>query len=541
MPEPTPLALSSRLSSEDLLLASIYRWACWLMITTSVAVMIGRILQVRATTGETPMLSANDRSRWCTVRALVENGTYAIDPIIREKHPQTHRRFWSSIDRVRHKGPDGREHDFSSKPTLFPTMVAGEYWIIRQLTGTTLAHDPFFVMRWMLVLTNVLPLILYFVILMRLVEQLATTTLARLYVMAAATWTTYLTTFAVTLNNHLPAAISVLVSVALLHRVWRGVRCGWWCFAGLGLCSSFAVANELPAMAFFVMVGVAALWKSPRLTLTGFVPAAVLVAAGFFGTNYLAHGSWIPAYAHRHDGQLVLRVDATLAGELDQQQLPDALRHAMNSVSISLSDQALVLADKPGARWEIWDRVGQKRFALVRSGAKIEVRFWGNWYDYAGSYWRNKQGVDRGEASRVRYAWHVLFGHHGVFSLTPIWLLAVGGCIMLIRRRQKDWWKFAAMVALLTLVCLAFYIARPVGDRNYGGVTSGFRWMFWFTPLWLLCSAPAADWILRTRTGRVLALLLLLISGISVTYGSANPWIHPWLFDYGSFMGWWHY
>ena len=30
----------------------------------------------------TPFLSANDRSRWCTVRALVDEGTYAIDAMI---------------------------------------------------------------------------------------------------------------------------------------------------------------------------------------------------------------------------------------------------------------------------------------------------------------------------------------------------------------------------------------------------------------------------------------------------------------------------
>ena len=30
-----------------------------------------------------PFLSGNDRSRWCTVRALVEHGTYAIDDVMR--------------------------------------------------------------------------------------------------------------------------------------------------------------------------------------------------------------------------------------------------------------------------------------------------------------------------------------------------------------------------------------------------------------------------------------------------------------------------
>src|SRR5687767_9236954 len=48
-----------------------------------------------------PFLSANDRSRWTTVRALVEHGTYAIDDIIAEPN-------WDTIDMVKHKDLDGQ-------------------------------------------------------------------------------------------------------------------------------------------------------------------------------------------------------------------------------------------------------------------------------------------------------------------------------------------------------------------------------------------------------------------------------------------------
>ena len=87
------------------------------------------------------------------------------------KHPETERRYWKSIDMVRHRGPDGKEHYYSSKPPLFPTLLAGQYWVIRAVTGATLADDPFLVMRMMLVITNVLPLVLYFVVLWRLVDR----------------------------------------------------------------------------------------------------------------------------------------------------------------------------------------------------------------------------------------------------------------------------------------------------------------------------------------------------------------------------------
>ena len=63
-----------------------------LLIVCSTGAMIGRVLAVKAVhieTGggrirlvETPLLSANDRSRWSTVRCLVDHRTYAIDRVI---------------------------------------------------------------------------------------------------------------------------------------------------------------------------------------------------------------------------------------------------------------------------------------------------------------------------------------------------------------------------------------------------------------------------------------------------------------------------
>ena len=87
-------------------------------------------------------MSANDRSRWCTVRSLVEHGTYAIDEITAEPG-------WDTIDMVKHDG-----HLYSSKPTLLATLMAGEYWVIHRLTGATLGTHPYEIGRFMLVTIN---------------------------------------------------------------------------------------------------------------------------------------------------------------------------------------------------------------------------------------------------------------------------------------------------------------------------------------------------------------------------------------------------
>ena len=108
--------------------------------------------------------------------------------------------------------------------------------------------------------------------------------------------------------------------------------------------------------------------------------------------------------------------------------------------------------------------------------------------------------TSRGEKSRLVYAFHVLIGHRGILSLTPVWLLSMFGAALWVAGGTREQRLFAAGVALLTVVCLTFYLMRPVADRNYGGVSAGFRWMFWFTPLWLLCAIPAAD---RSRGSQV--------------------------------------
>ncbi len=77
---------------------------------------------------ERPFLSSNDRSRWLTVRALLEHATFEIDEVLDPT-------VWNTIDMVKHKGRDGLSHLYSSKPPLFSVLLAAEYWVVRETTG----------------------------------------------------------------------------------------------------------------------------------------------------------------------------------------------------------------------------------------------------------------------------------------------------------------------------------------------------------------------------------------------------------------------
>jgi hypothetical protein len=452
--------------------AALRRGVYLVLIAVGLGAALGRILAVdsvnRPAAQRRPFLSANDRSRWDTVRALVEpemrvpGAPYAIDRVIQQPN-------WDTIDMVQHDG-----HLYSSKPPLFPTLMAAEYWVLYHATGWSLATHPYVLGRFMLITINGACLLLYFLAVARLVERLGTTDWGRLFVMAAAVFGTFLTTFAAVINNHLVAAACAAVALDAMVRIWfDGERRLRW-FALAGLSAAFLAANELPALSLSAALSLAALWKAPRQTLVAYLPPALLVAAAFFGTNWIAHQSLRPAYMHRSAGD--------------------------------------------------------------------------NWYDYSferdgrviDSYWRAPVGIDRGEPSVTLYALNVLVGHHGIFSLTPVWLMSLCGTLLWLGRgRERRLRELAALVAAVSLVCVTFYIFRPEMERNYSGMSTGFRWVLWMAPMWLAVMLPTADAASQRRWARALALVLLAASVLSASYATWNPWTSPWIMDFKNYLGWW--
>jgi hypothetical protein len=196
--------------------------------------------------------------------------------------------------------------------------------------------------------------------------------------------------------------------------------------------------------------------------------------------------------------------------------------------------------------------------------------FGGPWYEYEGSHWQMKPGEIRHgidfayqHETKAAYAFHLLLGHHGLFSLTPIFLFGLAGAVAtlfsLARRRTSGAASAPrepsavsydpgsiiktgaltrparrnALIAALTLTLLVavvtFYI---INTGNYGGWTAGPRWLIWLTPFLLLSMQPAVDWLAPRRWGRILAYLFLAISVISASFPAWNPWRHPWLYNW---------
>jgi hypothetical protein len=107
-----------------------------------------------------------------------------------------------------------------------------------------------------------------------------------------------------------------------------------------------------------------------------------------------------------------------------------------------------------------------------------------------------------------------------------------------LRLPRHELWPVALSALLLTVVCVGFYVARPLNDRNYGGVCCGFRWLFWLIPIYTLCLLPALDRLASRVAFRRAMSLALAVSVFSATYASMNPWSHPWIYNLWMWMGW---
>jgi hypothetical protein len=177
-----------------------------------------------------------------------------------------------------------------------------------------------------------------------------------------------------------------------------------------------------------------------------------------------------------------------------------------------------------------------------------------SWYQYEGSNFKadpDKIGtsIDRLDEPKLVYALHLLLGHHGLFSLSPIWFLAVVGMFIglgqllragLVRAvvcgdERDDLALVGTLAFALTAVVVAFYVFKT---SNYGGWTNGPRWLMWLTPLLLLALLPAADRFAARRWTRAIGYVLLAFSVLSVSYRDWNPWRHPWVYNFLESLGW---
>ncbi len=160
----------------------------------------------------------------------------------------------------------------------------------------------------------------------------------------------------------------------------------------------------------------------------------------------------------------------------------------------------------------------------LSSGSLLPVYLRPELYQYSGSYWREPVGMDALYQPKHIYFFHLILGHHGLLSMTPVFLL--GGWSMISAVFRKSRRRPEALTVLLPL--LASLIFLGIRTRNYGGVCAGLRWMIVAMPMLFLFSV---NWLEEhtSKRARILFILLLLVGlavAADVPWAGAGPWHH---------------
>lgn len=498
------------------------------------------------------MIGANDISRWCTIWSLLERGTFMIDdcPWQSETQDKVFRTNpWEEVA----PGSTAPRHFYSSKPPMLPTLIAAGLYPVRQLVGLPLDHQ------------SISPRIPRNVIVADPSAPGGKRT--EMQTPEPFKWSLHVVYFKPVLVflNVLPLAIML---VRYRRYLDDGDHPDWAWLASL---SAFAFGTYLTVFTSTLNNHLIAAWSA-------FFAMGAMVRA--FNDNSRRPGPYIQAGFFSA---------FCACNELPAASLPALMGLVLASVSL----RRMFTAFLPAALVPVAIFFACQ-YAALGTFKPAYADFGGDAYEYAGSYWTTPLDLDyfdKHPEPRITYLGHMLFGHHGIFSLSPIFLFAMAG----IAARMGN--RFYRAMALL-LACLAIagaaagyriykyqtidplamtwlvwllplwllIIPQPIDPRtnpgkaagawmtmvlsvvvigfygyktnNYGGSTQGLRWLFWLIPLWIYYLPDGFRSGSETRLHRRLGYTALALSFLSVGYAIRSPWTHPWLLDALDRLGW---
>ena len=477
-----------------------------LIIVAATALSLGHTIRTRS------LLEANDISRWCTVWSLLEGHGYVIDECPWQTRTQDQA---LRPDKLEPPGPDasplakleyqlapsywkGDEatlHRYSTKPALLPTLIAGLLYPARAISGVPLdavrteARHP--VNRQEPDPENP--------------GEVITRTLTP-EERGPVEWPAHIYYFKpiIVLFNVVPFFAMLVLFARLLDR--HAANDWAWLFSlvaaafGTYLFAFNATLNNHTIAAYS---GFFALYAAIRIVSDGRREWRYFFVAGLFSAFCACNE--LPAVLFLALLFLILLARApkkTLLAFLPAALVP----------SIALLVTQL-------------DAFGQFK--------PVYGEFFTESYQYEGSYWQTPLEFDYlndHPEPREVYLFHMTFGHHGVFSLTPIFLFSALGILLNLFGKRRRLSMAAWLTLLLSAAMFTLYALNDKA-RNYGGSTQGLRWLFWLIPFWLVMLPLGVSGGGRRGWVRGLAWLTLAVSVFSVGFALRTPWSHPWIVD----------
>lgn len=383
----------------------------WIIFATGLLLIIFTFSRTR--------LSTNPLSRIITVERIVDAGTMA------HLTPLDTTRFELSADAVK-----VGDNIYSSKPPTYPFIMAGQAWLLKQITGKNFYEGRKTAIRVLTLLNQVLPYILMLVLALIMARQYYADTWTINFLLLSMSIGSLAYGYAVTINNHTFAAILIFIAFFCAWAIWfKGKTSIWW-FIILGFCGGLAAANDLPGLSFLGLFLLVAFLKNPVKGMIAGIFALLPLAVTIY-TYFRLTGSIIPIY---------------LRGDL---------------------------------------------------------------YLYEGSIWLNPKAHGYFNDSKWVYLVNIIFGHHGLFSTTPVLILGATGMYQTLKSKSPEYWKLMSLSLIGMIAVFLFVLCRT---KNYGGYSIGMRWFILFMPILMFAGLPAISRMGKTFKGKIIASLLLAMS-----------------------------
>ena len=162
----------------------------------------------------------------------------------------------------------------------------------------------------------------------------------------------------------------------------------------------------------------------------------------------------------------------------------------------------------------------QEFLNVYATGSVIPLELRRNLFLWPDSPWYRDMWWEQTGDSKLLYLFHMTFGHHGLFLMTPLLLI---GAIESAKRsmERSPIGRIAAQTFICFLVLMTFY---ELYTTHYGGSCYGLRWMIPMMPILILF---ATVWLDRRPTPpRTLLFLSFLAVGVTTTYFCLRegPW-----------------
>ena len=138
--------------------------------------------------------------------------------------------------------------------------------------------------------------------------------------------------------------------------------------------------------------------------------------------------------------------------------------------------------------------------------------------------------VNEPSTGRVSKALHSVVGHHGLFSLTPLWLLLP---VAFTRGMQLEPAEFRR----LTVVVIAVSIVGFLVSLGFAFLGEGrsqqvyLSRLVWMIPLWLLMLVPTIEELSDSRLGKLIVIALVSNCVLSAVFAFPAVSKSPWLLD----------